>query len=47
MDITNVVIKGTGEVTREELEEELEKMLSKKGINKEKTKLNVAMSLEI
>ncbi len=47
VDMTNVVIKGTGEVTREELEEKLEKMLLKQGINREKTKLNVEMSIEI
>ena len=44
--MTNVVIKGTGEVTKEELEEKPEKMLLKQGINKEKTKLNVELSIE-
>ena len=44
--MTNVVIKGTGEVTREELEKKLEKMLVKQGINKEKTKLNIEMIIE-
>ena len=46
VDMTNVVIKGTGEVTKEELEEKPEKMLLKQGINKEKTKLNVEVSIE-
>ena len=39
-DLTNVVIKGEGDVTRKELEEELDRMLEKQGIDKEKTKLN-------
>ena len=30
-DLTNVVIKGEGDVTRKELEEELDKMLEKQG----------------
>ena len=41
MDITNVAIKGTGQMIREELEEELEKMLIEQGSNKEKAKLNI------
>jgi len=45
-DLTNVVIKGKGDVTREELEEELEKMLEKQGIDKEKTKLNIEMEIQ-
>ena len=45
-DLTNVVIKGKGDVSRKELEEELERMLEKKGIDKDKTKLNVEMKIE-
>ena len=41
MDITNLAIKGTGQMIREELEEELEKMLIAQGSNKEKTKLTI------
>lgn len=45
-DFTNVVIKGRGDVTREELEQELEKMLEKQGINREKTKLKIDMEIK-
>ena len=45
-DITNVVIKGEGDVTREELDEELDRMLEKQGINKEKTILNIEMEIQ-
>ena len=45
-DLTNVVIKGKGDITREELEEELDRMLEKQGINKEKTKLNIEMEIQ-
>ena len=45
-DLTNVVIKGKGDVTRKELEEELDRMLEKQGINKEKTKLNIEMEIQ-
>ena len=44
-DLTNVVIKGEGDVTRKELEEELDRMLEKQGIDKEKTKLNIEMEI--
>ena len=42
-DLTNVVIKGEGDVTRKELEEELDRMLEKQGIDKEKTKLKILL----
>ena len=45
-DLTNVVIKGEGDVTRKELEEELNRMLEKQGIDKEKTKLNIEMEIQ-
>ena len=45
-DLTNVVIKGEGDITREELEEELYRMLEKQGIDKEKTKLNIKMKIQ-
>ena len=45
-DLTNVVIRGKGDITREELEEELDRMLEKQGIDKEKTKLNIEMELQ-
>ena len=45
-DLTNVVIKGEGDVTRKELEDELDRMLEKQGIDKEKTKLNIEMEIQ-
>ena len=45
-DFTNVVIKGRGDVTRGELEQELDKMLEKQGINREKTKLKIDMEIK-
>ena len=45
-DLTNVVIKGEGDVTRKELEEELDRILGKQGIDKEKTKLNIEMEIQ-
>ena len=35
-DFTNIVIKGEGDVSRKELEEELDRMLVKQGIDKRK-----------
>ena len=45
-DLTNVVIRGEGDVTRKELEEELDRMLEKQGIDKEKTKLKIEMEIQ-
>ena len=45
-DLTNVVIKGEGDVTRKELEEELDRMLEKQGIDKAKTKLKIEMKIQ-
>ena len=45
-DLTNVVIKGKGDVTRKELEEELDRMLQKQCVDKEKTKLNIEMKIQ-
>ena len=45
-DLTNVVIKGEGDVTRKELEEELDRMLEKQGIDKAKTKLKIEMEIQ-
>ena len=45
-DLTNVVIKGEGDVTRKELEEELDRMLEKQGIDKAKTKLKIEMIIQ-
>ena len=45
-DLTNVVIKGEGDVTKKELEEELNRMLEKQGIDKEKTNLKIEMEIQ-
>ncbi len=45
-DLTNVVIRGEGDVTRKELEEELDRILEKQGIDKDKTKLKVEMEIK-
>ena len=45
-DLTNVVIKGEGDVTRKELEEELDRMLERQGIDKAKTKLKIEMEIQ-
>ena len=45
-DLTNVFIRGKGDITREELEEELDRMLEKQGIDKEKIKLNIEMEIQ-
>lgn len=45
-DYTNVVIKGEGDVTKKELEEELDRMLEKQGIDKQKTKLNIEIEIQ-
>ena len=45
-DLTNVVIKGEGDVTRKELEDELDRMLEKQGIDKAKTKLKIEMEIQ-
>ena len=45
-DYTNVVIKGEGDVTKKELEDELDRMLEKQGIDKQKTKLNIEIEIQ-
>ena len=45
-DLTNVVIKGEGDVTSKELEQELDRMLEKQGIDKAKTKLKIEMEIQ-
>ena len=45
-DLTNVLIRGKGDITIEELEEELDRMLEKQGMDKEKTKLNIEIEIQ-
>ena len=44
-DLTNVVIKGSGDVTKEDLEKELEKLFKEHGINKNDSNINVEMEI--
>ena len=45
-DLTNVVLKGKGDVTREELEMELKRILEKQGIDRKSTNLNIEMEIK-
>ena len=45
-DLTNVVLKGKGDVTRDELEKELDKILKKQGINRKTTNMNIQMEIQ-
>ena len=45
-DLTNVVLKGKGDVTRDELEKELERILKKQGIDGKTTNMNIEMEIE-
>ena len=44
-DLTNVVIKGSGDVTKEDLEKELERLFKEHGINKNDSNINVEMEI--
>ena len=44
-DLTNVVIKGSGDVTKEDLEIELERLFKEHGINKNDSNINVEMEI--
>jgi hypothetical protein len=44
-DLTNVVIKGSGDVTREDLDKELERLFEEHGINKNDSNINVEMEI--
>jgi len=43
--LTNVVIKGSGDVTREDLDKELERLFDEHGINKNDSNINVEMEI--
>ena len=45
-DLTNVVLKGKGDVTRDELEEELERILKKQGIDRKTTNMSIQIEIE-
>ena len=44
-DHTNVVIKGSGDVTKEDLDKELERLFEEYGINKNDSNINVEMEI--
>ena len=44
-DLTNVVIKGSGDVTREDLDKELERLFDEHDINKNDSNINVEMEI--
>jgi len=44
-DLTNVVIKGSGNVTKEDLDKELERLFEEHGINKNDSNINVEMEI--
>jgi hypothetical protein len=44
-DLTNVIIKGSGNVTREELDTELERLLKEHGIDKNNSNINIEIEI--
>ena len=44
-DFTNVVVKGSGDVTKEDLDKELERFFNEHGINKNDSNINIEMEI--
>ena len=44
-DLTNVVIKGSGDVTKEDLDKELDRLFKEHGINKGDSNINIEMEI--
>ena len=44
-DLTNVVVKGSGDVTKEDLDKELERLFNEHGINKNDSNINIEMEI--
>ena len=44
-DFTNVVVKGSGDVTKDELDEKLESLFEELGINKNDSNINIEMEI--
>ena len=44
-EVTNVTIVGSGSVTKEELDEELERLFKEHGINKNDSNINIDMKI--
>ena len=45
-DLTNVVLKGRGDVTREDLNKELDRLLEEQGIDRKTTNMKIEMEIE-
>ena len=43
---TNVVVKGGGDVTKEDLDKELERLFNEHGINKNDSNINIEMEID-
>ena len=46
-DFTNIVVKGSGDITKDELDEKLESLLDEHGINKNDSNINIDMEINI
>ena len=44
-DFTNIVVKGSGDITKDELDEKLESLLEEHGINKNDSNFNIEMEI--
>ena len=44
-DFTNVVVKGSGDVTKEDLDKELKRLFNEHGINKNDSNINIEMEI--
>ena len=44
-DFTNIVVKGSGDITKDELDEKLESLLEEHGINKNDSNINIEMKI--
>ena len=44
-DLTNIIIKGSGKVTREELDAELKRLLQEHGIDKNNSNINIEIEI--
>jgi len=45
-DFTNVVVKGGGDITKEDLDKELERLFNEHGINKNDSNINIEMEID-
>ena len=45
-DFTNVVVKGSGDITKEDLDKELERLFNEHGINKNDSNINIEMEID-